>query len=232
MNYALRVSRPWAECGAYVMTLFDLFEKVIVYEHEADDEISRTHWHALLLNGGRGASDDSIRTKWLKPAYWHEMNGSKVYDYELKRSYKRYNDPATYAVDVKYITYMGKGILKPKYTKNFGIPEVTELVEQWVPQTKLKAEKGKIVITKEEAEFRRKKKYDIVTICAQRWNDSIDQSQERLAKIVVDALHEQKQCIGKWKIIDICDSVEMYATPRKFVENMGRFLEDRKNKMF
>jgi len=231
-NYALRVSRSWQECGAYLVTLFDLFERVIVFQHDADEDVNRTHIHVLMLNGARGASDDSIRTKWLKPAYYHEVNGKKVYDYELKQSYKRYNDPTAHAVDVNYIVYMGKGMLKPEYTKGFGIPEVTELVSQWVPRNSMKAEKGKIVITKEEAELRRKKKYDIVTLCAQKWNDSIDKSQERLAKIVVDMLHDQKQCIGKWKIIDICDAVEMYADPRKYVEQLGSFLEARKNKIF
>ena len=48
-NFAFRVSSSYDETKEHLANLFELCEKVAIYQHDADEEISRTHIHGLLI---------------------------------------------------------------------------------------------------------------------------------------------------------------------------------------
>ena len=102
-NFAFRVSSSYDETKEHLANLFELCEKVAIYQHDADEEISRTHIHGLLIGCTKG--EDTIRNRFFKGKY-------QSADYELKTRYEVKEGlmqvKRKYDVDEKYIIYMSK----------------------------------------------------------------------------------------------------------------------------
>lgn len=105
MNIAFRVSLAFSDVK--LEQLYEDCEKVIVYEHPADDEVSRTHIHGLCI--GYKHKDDTFR-KFFKGKY----------EYALTLKNKKTGAP----VDETFITYMSKGCYDPVYVKNVSDEEI------------------------------------------------------------------------------------------------------------
>jgi len=227
-NFAFRISRSYADVGFELITLYEHCEKVIVFEHEADDDIARTHIHGLLMGCAR--SDDTIRNTYLKK-YFHEKEGRKVYDYELIQKWKDKTTNVIKPVDMNYITYMGKGSLEPKYLKAIPKDESSEYVSMWKDFrshtgviTPKQGTLDKIVITKEVEEQRRKVKYDMIQDIVSKWKED---GYNDLEEHAIRVLRHNRQCIGFHKVIEFCDSAEMYGTTSSFVDKVRRHREKR-----
>lgn len=144
MYFAFRVSVSYQDASMILLELFDMCEKVAVYEHEADEWVKRTHIHGIIMNCSR--KEDTLRNKIFKP------NWKK--DYQLAKTYKKCDENGVvqvYPVDDGYITYMSKGHLDPMYVKGY-IPErIKELKEAWVdyekPENKTEQSKDKKTMT-------------------------------------------------------------------------------------
>jgi len=117
----IRVSHPWEK----VKTLVEAWEQyattVVVYEHEADDEIKRTHCHLIItgLSVGRKRLRQ-IADKIAFPIKGNENSAIVVYD----------------GSEVPYV-YMAKGSLEPVFSKGFSQSHHTRWKDAWVvPNTK------------------------------------------------------------------------------------------------
>lgn len=218
----MRVSRSWSECGTHLLTLFDKFTKVAVFEHEADDEVSRTHIHVLMMEGVKGTSEDSIRNKWLKPVYFHKMEDKTVYDYMISQTYR--NGKTSYAVNEGYITYMGKSVLKPVWLKGWGSSYVEDLVQKWVTPQPSSTSKSKI-----DPEAKRRKRYDIIQDVL---SDLRNNTHLSIPELVVQHLIRNKEILGKWKVIDMIDAVEMYNDSESYTKRLMNFIHERASKIF
>lgn len=105
MNIAFRVHLEYS-----AVDLGDLYEsckKMIIYQHDADDEVNRTHIHGLCI--GYDKRDDTFR-KYFKGKY----------EYALTLKNKKTGGP----VDETYIAYMSKGCYDPVFVKNFSDEEI------------------------------------------------------------------------------------------------------------
>jgi len=125
MNFAFRISVSYQDANIRLLELFDMCEKVAVYEHEADDEVSRTHIHGLIMNCSR--KEDTLRNKIFKP------NWKK--DYQLATTYRSGKDLIITPVSESYITYMAKGKLDPQYVKGFTKEFIDECKGKWINWT-------------------------------------------------------------------------------------------------
>jgi hypothetical protein len=229
-NYGLRISRSYNDLGLDLLPLYQLCQRVIIFEHQKDDKVERTHIHGLLMGCSR--SDDTIRNTFLKK-YYHEKDGKKVYDYELIQKWKDKVTNTIKPVDMNYITYMGKGHLEPLYQKGIPKDESSEYVRMWkdFPThsgviTPKQGTLDKIVITKEVEEQRRKVKYDMVQDIAQKWKED---GYEDLEEHAIRVLRHNRQCIGFHKVIEFCDAAEMYGSTSSFVDKVRRHREKRSN---
>lgn len=93
-------------------------DKLLVYEHSADEEVSQTHCHFLIQDSDvkserlkRIARDKFPALKGNECWSWKEVNQDKV---------------------ASYITYMTKGNLACSYSKNFSAEELERSRLAWV----------------------------------------------------------------------------------------------------
>lgn len=99
----------------------------IVFQHDSDEDVSRTHVHAMI--SANVGSTDTLK-RWVKDA----VGPVDRYDWSFTRC--REED--------KYITYMSKGKLDPCLVHGIEYEKVTALRGSWVePQVVTNPEKGK-----------------------------------------------------------------------------------------
>lgn len=126
-HYAVRVTHSWLQAQSVAHTWALRADKVLVYEHSQETKTARdkTHIHMLLVN-------TSIDKKQLR-------NLAKETNVPTKgnenMSFKMAEEPFT-----KYITYMSKGVLQPKYNKGFTPEELEEYRLLWVDPNEYKKE--------------------------------------------------------------------------------------------
>lgn len=116
--FAVRITRSFDELKPF-------FDKVIskhpscvlvVYQHDADEEVARTHIHALLEI--TSVSSDTLK-RWVK-----ESLGVT--------EFSRYDWAFTIARNRDFITYMSKGRLEPVMLHNIEYADVTAFRAKWV----------------------------------------------------------------------------------------------------
>jgi hypothetical protein len=148
-NFAFRISSLYDAVSVAISELINMSQQVIIYQHEADEDVNRTHIHGLIMGCKR--KEDTIRNKFFKGTY-------ESSDYELKTTYKD-RKGKSWPVDEKYITYMSKGVLQPVYNKNFAPELVEEYRRQWVHYDKVEE--------KNSTEPKKKKVENAFTSCTQ-----------------------------------------------------------------
>jgi len=119
--FAFRVSRSFNEVGDLLKQLYEWSESVVIYEHEADEDVSRTHIHGLIIGCQR--KEDTLRDKIFK------INWKK--DYQLATTYKD-NQDKVHPVNEGYVTYMAKGHLSPMLIQNFSEEKINDLKSKWI----------------------------------------------------------------------------------------------------
>lgn len=113
-----RISLAYAECQGALEVLATYGSKFIVYQHEGDDEVARTHIHFLIVSSTIGI--EGLK-KVFRRHYGGDTSGANKF-----WSWKESDDPA------KNITYMSKGTLSYKTMKGFSPEEVETLRLAWV----------------------------------------------------------------------------------------------------
>lgn len=144
MKLAIRLHTEWTET---LIPFFEELDKSVVYEHNADEEVNRTHIHALI--------ETELSTDTLK------LRIRKCLGYKPTRSDWAFSEkvgkPLT-PVEDRFITYMSKGTLQPKYLKGFTQDECDKYKALWVEKSQSSVpDKKKIIsgftISKELAQF-------------------------------------------------------------------------------
>lgn len=90
-NFAFRIT---IEELRHEFKFIDECQKVIIYKHEADASVSRTHYHGLIINYPK--KEQTLRNCFVKK-----------YEYTLKCT----------GITPNFITYMSKGKLEPHYKR-------------------------------------------------------------------------------------------------------------------
>lgn len=98
-------------------------ESIIVYEHEQDSKVKKTHCHILMMSCQ--VKDEAFKRK-FKKLYNTDRKGNDLWSWEHKN---RANP------DISMITYMSKGKLAPVFVKNISPSLVDELRQKWVVLT-------------------------------------------------------------------------------------------------
>ena len=98
-----------------------------MYQHDADEEISKTHVHIALVDCE--TKSEALKRMWKDAPgkgnefwSWKDIVGDS--EGEDKQNLTR------------YITYMSKGILREKYSKNFSQEELEKFRQLWVEPVK------------------------------------------------------------------------------------------------
>lgn len=117
-SHAIRITLPYEDCKAIISQWADRCSKVIVYQHDADEEVSKTHVHIAL--GGCETKSEALKRMWKDaPGKGNEFWSWKDWD----------NGD-------KYLTYMSKGTLRPVLVKNISNDLVEKSRQEWVEPVK------------------------------------------------------------------------------------------------
>lgn len=107
----------------------------VSYRHEADEQVNRTHYHALLV--GYKGTRETLRN-YIKEIYNVERGS-----FFTTNTYKPYGSTTEIPVDFGLITYMSKGSLKPEYVYGFSEEFINEYEDKWVEPKKEDEQKVK-----------------------------------------------------------------------------------------
>lgn len=199
-NKAIRISRPYD----VIKPWFDKFtyDKIIVYEHSADAEVSRTHCHILVY--GVTVQNDNLKyhLKKIDPT----LNGRIDWSFSTKE------------VNDDFITYMCKGSLDPVFKVGYTDYEIDVLTAKWVDPkvSKLVLEGGKLVVDTPVKEVKKKTKRDLIELMKARYTDDMDVHD--CVKLIRKVLVENNEVIGMYKVMDYYDSLLMYSDKSKFID--------------
>jgi len=201
-SIAVRVSRSFDE----LRTVFESLKAncVLVYEHEADDEVSRTHVHALVQKA-------DVTVLAFKRRIEKAVGKVNRSDWAFKETDE--NVP-------KYITYMSKGTLTPSYCRGgYNEQEIERFKSYWVNpinETKPTAVTYKDIVAEVIAE---------VPI------SELDFASEShvvvVTNILMKKLNQHRIVTGRFKIRDMLDTIFRMMTPQKFSACISKLFSER-----
>lgn len=125
-NYAPRLSLSYADLSGVIAAFAETCDSIVVYEHEADAQVKKTHIHLLIL--GSKVKDEALRRLAQKKRSDIRMSGNSFWKWAIKEEHKPKfeSDPLT------MITYMSKGHLAYKYCKNISPDIIDSYRTKWV----------------------------------------------------------------------------------------------------
>jgi len=112
----IRISHPWEKVETLVDKWSKHFSACVVYEHEADEEVKRTHCHMVIT----GLSVGRKRLRQIADAIAFPIKGNE------NCSIVAYDGG-----EVPYV-YMAKGSLEPVYSRGFDQSHHTRWKDAWV----------------------------------------------------------------------------------------------------
>lgn len=209
MNYAIRITETYEAIAEMWSKLAGQCDKLAVYEHTA----GRVHCHALVV--GCTVSTDTMKN-WVKKAL-HVTAYPKT-NWSFKGAESEYD---------RYITYMSKGQLHPRFIHGFDGDTIDVLRQQWVEPLP-RARRGELTQYKLKTENPKEAKA--------RQNDMLDQVIARLRerpdytpRDVLETIRqvvvvEHRTVIGRYKMRDYYDYVAMRTNNTKFMDSMENFV--------
>lgn len=214
-NYSPRVSLAYADVSGVLETWSHSCEKMVVYEHQRDAQVSRTHIHALMINC-KYKTPEPLKRQFCS-AVDTSSKGNELWSWVSK-----YGVP-----DEKFITYMSKGILRPVFVKNFIPAEVEEFRLQWVQPTP----KGSSLTEKKEST---KTKYDLVQEMMQHVNDEEVNGMcsrylaDYLVRVVLNTLRKNRIVVGRYKVREYRDALLYYKDnmEKRFINFVNEDFKD------
>lgn len=201
-SIAFRVSRSFDE----LRTVFESLKAscVIVYEHEADDEVSRTHVHALVQKA-------DVTVLALKRRIEKAVGKVNRSDWSFKETDE--NVP-------KYITYMSKGTLTPSYRRGgYDDLEIERFKTNWVPPS---VETKPTAITYKDI---------VAEVIAEVPISELDFVSEShvvvVTNLLLKKLNQHRIVTGRFKIRDMLDTIFRMMSPQKFSGCIARLFSER-----
>jgi len=201
-SIAIRVSRSYDEMRLVFESL--KASSVIVYEHCADEEVARTHVHALVQNA-------DVTVLAFKRRIEKVLGKVARSDWAFKE---------TDANVPKYITYMSKGTLTPSYSRGgYSEQEIERFKTNWVTpsvETKPTAITYKDIVAEVIAEV------PITEL------DFVSESHVVVVtNLLLKKLNQHRIVTGRFKIRDMLDTIFRMMSPQKFSGCIARLFSER-----
>jgi len=204
----IRVSRPYDDLKEFIEKLADACEVLVVYEHQADDSVSRTHIHAYV-------EDPKVSTDTMKNWVRKALNPSGILPFVFPKADWSF----TSATDRGFITYLSKGHLDPLFVKGIEEEACRLLKTEWVDKP---VKKGKVqYILKVENPVQQKlRQTEMVDEIRRRVNDYKGEEYDgkydpiRVVRIIKQVVViENNTVCGRYKFRDYYDTVMAHESP-------------------
>lgn len=204
---AFRISRSGDELAKVFDQMLQSCDKYIVYQHEADDEISRTHVHGLIE--GCKVSTDTLKN-WVKKAL--DVKAFPKTDWSFVTELQ--GKPVT----EDFITYMSKGTLSP-IRSSWDEARVDELKNKWSDEYVTRGMKRQFKIVQMLTPQEAKKTYNqMIDDIDGRIGDRDDD--RHILEQIVKYVNEKRLIIGRYKIRDMYDTIRCRRKPSTYVGDL------------
>lgn len=212
MNLHIRISRSYSELTAWIAS--ESYGSCVVYEHEADNEVSRTHCHIWVKNVK--CSTDTLKNHVKK--FIGKVAPSDWYFTTVNKSGDLWTD------DV--ITYMSKGTLSPVFVSGWSSDEIDSFRQKWVsPPSPLVVQDGKLVIKRTVKETAKKTKRELIQEMLETYLPEMDTRE--IIELIRKVLIRNNEVLGMYKVTDFYDSLLCYGNKEKFVDMMVQKINSR-----
>jgi len=227
-NYAPRVTLSFSDVSGVIRTWADSCKQVVVYEHEADDEVNSTHVHMILM-------DCEYKTpKSLKDQFYKMIEttrkGNELWSWE----HKDFPNP-----DLSFITYMSKGELEPIFVKDVEQRQIENFKKQWISKRNKKRDLTNLInveyvpvqVPEHLKKPTQKTKWELLGEMraeVELWKDQHPNwmlTKTHRNKIVVKVLKDHKQVFGLYKAIDFSYALQMYEDEDSYVDSMDNAMK-------
>lgn len=200
----IRISKTYEELKDFVKKLSDACDVCVVYEHESDETVNRTHIHAYVENPQ--VSTDTMKN-WVKKSL-------KVV------TFPKTDWSFTEAKDRGFVTYLSKGKLDPLFCKGIDAEACRLLKEAWVLLDAMPKRKTQYVLKVENPEQQKMRQAEMIAEIRRRVNTYKGEEPEgkydpsRLVDIIKDVVIIQNNTIcGRYKFRDYYDTVMAHESP-------------------
>ena len=122
-NYAPRVSVSYNDASGVIKLWAATCAQLVVYEHEADSKITKTHIHLLIIGS-------SVKEEALKRIYYKNVQETRKGNDLWSWHHKKFPNP-----DLSFIQYMAKGKLRPVFVQGISPDIVEEHRLKWIAPT-------------------------------------------------------------------------------------------------
>lgn len=229
-DWFVRIHRTYAEIEPWVRNLSDKIQKLVVYQHDADEEVSRTHCHLMII--GYTTSDETMKTQ-LTKVLGERLKGQKDWVW----------DPVVRS-ETDAITYMSKKDLQPMFVVGFDETLIAECSAKYRPKDEYvkSKEKTQFKIVAEKPEVSKKRQNDLLDEMTTRLKnlrkneiesfpivsalnarsdaEAFQWEQEKVLQIIIDVLNENRVIFGRYKVRDYYDTLMCRLDSKQFKNSM------------
>lgn len=201
----MRIHRTYEELEPWVQNLSEKCEKLVVYEHEADEEVNRLHCHIMII--GYNTSDETMKQQVIKVLGARPDKTDWAWDPNVRSEFDS-------------IAYMSKKDLHAKFVKGVSADIIAECSAKYVPKSEYGKRNGKTqykVIT-EKPEVSKKRQNDLLDEMIKRYKSGypMDKYLEDstypfkaafVINVILEVLNENRVIFGRYKVRDYFDTI-------------------------
>lgn len=226
-NYAPLVRKSYNDMSGVIQVWAHACGQMAVYEHEADEAVKTTHLHMIMLDTKYKTAEGFKRLYYKMFPNEDKSEGNGLWSW----TNKEFPVPG-----IEFVTYMTKGVLRPKFVKNISEDKLEELRGKWseptprpLKQTFLETP-DKPKITKHTLMLK------VVNLVLAEHTNASEARRKVILEELTDTqwitairktLIEEKQMLGLYKVMDLYDACMMYYCKEKFLSNCLHVLEKR-----
>lgn len=228
MELFCRVSMPYEDLKEAFQLIADEVEKLVVYQHEADEDVNRTHCHFYVVYPH---STDTLKNRFKRTLPTTSKRGNSLWAFNTE--YKEYHTLKVIPVGPSCITYMSKGVLEPSMMKGFTQAEIDEYKSGWVEQPVKRSYQTKLqYIVKETPSEAKKRKNDLIAEMLTELKDHIPVNleyhvDEKVVRTIIKILNDNNIIFSRYTIRDYYDTICSRAFTEKFIYSVINFLSPR-----
>lgn len=217
-DWAIRITRSYDELDGWVQRLAEKCLRLIAYEHDADEDVSRTHVHLVVI--GYSTSDETMKAQIRKHFQVSQFPKTDwVFD-ELRD-------------ERKAIIYASKKDLQASFSKGYEAEFVAECSAEYLPPDEY-AKKGnsktQFKVVAEKPEVSKKRQNDLLDEMVKRYRneypmDKYLQTEDMpfqgklVIRLIIEVLNEHRVIFGRYKVRDYYDTICARLWSSKF-QNM------------
>lgn len=187
---------------------------VVLFEHEADEQVARTHCHIWLK--GVTCNTDTLKNH-IKKVVGKVPKSDWAFMEVCPKTKTLYDD--------SLITYMSKGILYPKYIRGWTEEEIEEFRVKWINHNPITTQDGKLVVKRVVKETAKKTKRELIQEMLETYLP--DMENEEIIELIRKVLVKNNEVIGMYKVIDYFDSLLCYGNKDRFVNMVVQKINSR-----